>query len=81
MTSNGAYTLFITEDRHIVIFSRKARSKWWTMVCCSASKRHFRRDGSCKHVDNAMAAVKPEIRPRVRIEAFGTKGSAPKEAA
>jgi hypothetical protein len=64
--------LFITEDRTVVVVGRKARSKWWS-VCCIGRKRHYRKDGSCKHAHAVLEALQPDIKSRAKIEPFGGK--------
>jgi hypothetical protein len=65
-------SVFITADRTIVMVLRKPRSRW-LHVCCIGQKRHYRKDGSCKHTEAVIANVKPEFRSRVALKPFGGK--------
>jgi hypothetical protein len=56
----------------LIMVARKPHSKWWQVVCFGA-KRHYRKDGTCKHTDEVLAMTKPEIKDRVRVQPFGGK--------
>jgi hypothetical protein len=59
-------------DRHIVMVGRRHRSKWFEVVCFGA-KRHYRKDGTCKHAEAVIARVKPRYARRAKIVPFGGK--------
>jgi hypothetical protein len=63
-----------TNPKTLILVDRKPRSKWWQVVCFGA-RRHYRKDGSCKHTDEVLAMTKPELLPRVRVQPFGGKAS------
>lgn len=56
----------------IVMLTRKHRSKWFKVICFG-QKTHYRKDGTCVHTDELVAALNPELAPleRVRVEGFG----------
>lgn len=63
----GRVSLLITEHRgrmmlHVV--SAKYRSKWLELACFC---KRPRKDGTCPFTDNAVAIMRPEVRPRVRF--------------
>lgn len=62
--------MWVGDGKEVVMLLRKPRSKWYSL-CCIGRKRHYRKDGTCKHVHEAMAMVKPELRQRVKIDPFG----------
>jgi len=54
-------------DRCITMLVRKPRSRWYTLRCFGP-KRHYRKDGTCRHVDQVLASVKPDKKHLVRVE-------------
>jgi hypothetical protein len=67
--------MLLVLDKCIVILMNKRRSKWYSLACFGP-KRHYRKDGSCKHTDRMLKCVKPEALPRVRVDGFGGKAKA-----
>lgn len=64
-----------TCDGCILMAARKLRSKWIELVCIGR-KRHYRKDGSCKHTEALAARVKPEFKRRMKVSPFGGKDCA-----
>lgn len=65
--------MFLIGDKgELILLARKPRSKWYHLTCFG-TKRHYRKDGSCKHTEEALANIKPEARHRVRIDPWGGK--------
>lgn len=62
--------ILIGDRKEMILLVRRPRSKWFSL-CCIGRKRHYRKDGSCKHTEEILANVKPEIRPRVKVRPFG----------
>ena len=62
--------MFVGDGKEVVMLLRKPRSKWY-LLCCIGRKRHYRKDGSCKHVQEVLENVKPEIRHRVKVDPWG----------
>jgi hypothetical protein len=62
--------LVVNEDKSLMLLIKKPRSKWYRM-CCIGRKRHYRKDGSCKHTEQLFAALKPEIAARTKLDGFG----------
>lgn len=62
----------VGDNREIITVLRKPRSEWY-VVCCFGRKRHYRKDGTCKHTDDVLANVKPEYAGRVKVEPWGGK--------
>lgn len=66
MKPTGRTTLSVSSDGHLVLVAH--RGGGWYGVTCFGPKRHFRKDGSCKHTDAVMESIVPEMRHRVRLE-------------
>lgn len=62
--------MWVTDTREVLLLLRKPRSKWYALTCIGP-KRHYRKDGSCKHTDEIWECLKPEARPRVKIDPWG----------
>lgn len=43
------------------------------VLICFGRKRHYRKDGSCKHTEDVMARMKPWYRSRTKIDGWGGK--------
>lgn len=70
----GSFDMFVTTDKTLVLVTRKACSKWYSVVCIGR-KGHYRKHGDCKHTDEIFAAMKPKIRKRTTVKGFGGKGA------
>jgi hypothetical protein len=64
--------MMVGDQREIILLLRKPRSKWFHL-CCIGRKRHYRKDGTCKHTAEVLARIKPEVRPRVIVDRWGGK--------
>lgn len=64
--------MFVTEDKTVVLLLRKKRSKWYSLVCFGR-KRHYRKDGSCKHTEALIAQLTPDCVARTKLKGFGGK--------
>jgi len=64
--------MILSGDRgELILLLRKPRSRWYALVCIGR-KRHYRKDGSCKHTEDTLAnMVRPECRHLVKIDPFG----------
>lgn len=41
------------------------------LIVCFGSKRHYRKDGSCKHTQALVEQLRPGYRQRVELHGFG----------
>ena len=64
------------DKKELIVLIRKARSKYYLLVCFGA-RSHYREDGTCKHTDELLARVKPELRDRVKVDGWGGKDTRP----
>lgn len=64
--------MLIGPGKEIVLLLQRPGQRWYSL-CCIGRKRHYRKDGSCAHVDTVLARVKPRKRKLVKIEPFGGK--------
>lgn len=64
--------MLIGDRKEVILMLRRPRSKWWHL-CCIGRKRHYRKDGTCKHTEQLLGQIKPEVRPRVKIDPWGGK--------
>lgn len=64
--------MLIGDNKELILLARKPRSRQYTLVCFGA-QRHYRKDGSCRHTDEAIANLKPEMVGKVTVDGFGGK--------
>lgn len=64
--------MLLGDKKEIILLFRPKRSKWFRLICFGR-KRHYRKDGTCKHTDDVLNMTKPEIRPRVKVDGWGGK--------
>lgn len=69
--------VLIGDKKELILIVRKPRSKWYRVVCCGR-KKHYRKDGTCKHTEAVLASMKPEIAARTKVDGWGGK-QAPNE--
>ena len=43
------------------------------LLCCFGPKRHYRKDGTCKHTEDVLAHMSPWHRARTKVDGFGGK--------
>lgn len=43
-------------------------------VLCFGRKRHYRKAGGCRHVDEVLASLRPELRAKTTVVGWGGKG-------
>lgn len=70
--------MLLGDRKELILFVRKPRSKWY-WLSCFGRKAHYRVDGTCKHTEDVLRMVKPEIRERVKVDPWGGKPPAPKK--
>lgn len=68
--------IILNDDKSLCMLLKKPRSKWY-VLCCIGSKKHYRKDGGCKHIDELLPYIREDVRPRVRIDPFGGKATNP----
>lgn len=63
------------KNKTICLVTRKARSKWWHVVCFGPKGHYRKADGGCVHTDELVATLNPEVvaLDRVRVVPFGDK--------
>lgn len=66
--------LWITPTKEMVLLMRKPRRKTYSLICFGR-KKHYRKDGTCKHTDAIMSNVKPEYEGKVKVVPFGNSES------
>ena len=66
--------LFIGDKKEMIMLLKKSRSKYYALVCIGR-KRHYRKDGTCKHTESVLADIKPEIRDLVKIDLWGGRSN------
>lgn len=62
----------VTDEKGLILLIRVPRQRWYHLICFGR-KRHYRKDGSCRHTDAALVRVKPELKPLVKVQGFGGK--------
>lgn len=65
-------TLLIGDKCELVMHMRRKGQRWYAL-CCFGWKRHYRKDGTCKHTDLFMASLKPKYRRLTKVQPFGGK--------
>lgn len=65
--------MLVGDGKEVILILQAPRSKW-IKVCCIGRKRHYRKDGTCKHTEEVLANIKPELKPRVKVDPWGGKG-------
>lgn len=68
--------MFIGPDRQLVMLAKDSKRRGGHIAVCFGRKRHYRKDGSCKCVEELLGRMKPWHRSRTRIEPFGGKRNA-----
>jgi hypothetical protein len=64
------------DKKELIVLIRKPRSKYYRLACFGR-RAHYRVDGTCKHTDELLASVKPELRHRVKVDGWGGKDPRP----
>ena len=64
--------ILIGDGKEIVLLLRKPGQRWYAL-CCIGRKRHYRKDGTCKHIDDVLTRVKPKARKLVKVDPWGGK--------
>ena len=53
--------------------NKNGKNSGYYTVFCAGAKRHYRKDGSCKHTQGVIQAAKPNYRKRISLVPFGGK--------
>ena len=61
--------IMIGDHGELILLARKPRSRRYTVVCFGR-KRHYRKDGSCKHTDQVQALA-AQAGERVKVDGWG----------
>lgn len=64
--------IILHDDKSLCMLLKKPRSKWYSL-CCIGRKKHYRKDGGCKHIDELLPMIAKDMRPLVKVEPFGGK--------
>lgn len=62
--------ILIGDKKEMIMLLQKARSKWYSLMCVG-QKRHYRKNGTCKHTGAVLSRIKPESRYRIKINGYG----------
>jgi hypothetical protein len=68
--------MLVGNKKELILLARKPRSRQYTLVCFGA-KRHYRKDGSCRHTAALLTRIKPELLAKVVVTGFGGKKDTP----
>lgn len=68
--------MLVGDKGELVLLARKPGSTLYTLLCFGA-KRHYRKDGTCRHTAELLARVKPALQSKVVVEGFGGKEPSP----
>jgi len=73
--------MILLGDRHelIVMLSDGKGSKVRHSLVCFGRKRHYRKDGMCKHVEALLAGTRPWHRARTAVTLWGNEPPPQKE--
>lgn len=70
--------MFVGQNpKSVILLTRKPKVRNYTLICFGR-KSHYRVDGSCRHVEEILANVKPELKGRVKVDGWGGKPPAKK---
>lgn len=67
--------ILVGDRKELILLLRHHRSKRYHL-CCIGRKRHYRKDGTCKHTESVLASIKPRIRKTVIVDGWGGKRAA-----
>jgi hypothetical protein len=63
--------MILLVERH----NKLNRRTGWFEIICFGRKRHYRKDGSCKHTESIIRdGISPKYQKRVKVIPFGNKG-------
>lgn len=72
----GSLMLAVTDEKGLLLLIRKPGSRRYYLACFG-SKRHYRKDGTCKHTEATLAHMKAWHAARTTVEPFGGKTKPP----
>jgi hypothetical protein len=64
--------MLLGDKKEIILLIKPSRSPVYRL-CCIGRKRHYRKDGSCKHTEDLLARMNPWHRARTILDGFGGK--------
>lgn len=68
--------LLIGGNKEIVcLITKGERQRKRAELICFGRKRHYRKDGTCKHTEAVVERIKPWYRSRLTIHRFGVSGA------
>lgn len=64
--------ILVGDHGELVLFgTRGGDGRRTRRLVCFGAKRHYRKDGSCKHTAGLLAVMKPWHRARTRVSLWG----------
>ena len=67
--------MMIGDRKEVILLLQRPGQRWYSL-CCIGRKRHYRKDGTCKHTENILSHyVKPKARKLVKVDPWGGKHS------
>lgn len=65
--------MLIGDRRELIAVVKAPHANHWELVCFGA-RRHYRKDGSCKHTEDIRARIASDWhRARTRVVPFGNR--------
>lgn len=65
---HGQTMIAIGDKKELILLLKKGRG---FALACFGTKKHYRKDGSCKHTDDMLSRMKPWHRARTKLDGFG----------
>lgn len=64
--------ILIGDKKELILILPVPKCRWIHLFCLG-DKKHYRKDGTCKHTDAALRNLKSEYKKRVIVKGFGNK--------
>ena len=68
--------ILVGDGNELILLVRKSPRRKRLTLCCIGRKRHYRKDGSCRHTEAIIRSlIKPKYRALIDVEPFGGKAA------
>lgn len=65
--------VYIGDRKEAIILLQPRDKRQHLDLVCMGAKRHYRKDGTCKHTEAILLQMKPWYRARVKLTPFGNR--------
>ena len=66
--------ILVGDQKEMIVLIRMKGQRWYRLACFGR-KRHYRKDGTCKHTDAVIAGVREISKKLIHVDPWGGRSN------